>query len=177
MELVNPTASLKDSYRTLVSEFISYNEILVPFTLSFPHDDFAAMLTKLAECSRGIGLPEGFVAHSTFWLVEGGTEVVGVSNLRHALTPALLREGGSIGFGIKPSARRKGFASELLRLTLFRAGDIGLKRALLTCAKANVASARTIVRNGGALESEEFLHERNEIVQRYWIEIPLNQHA
>jgi predicted acetyltransferase len=175
MELVHPSASLRDSYRALVAEFVSNNEKLVPFTLSFPHDDFAAMLAKLAECSRGIGLPDGFVAHSTFWLVEHGAEVVGVSNLRHALTSALRRDGGNIGYGVRPSARGRGLATKLLRLTLLRARTVGLKRVLLTCAKENIASARTILRNGGVLESEEFLPDRSEVVQRYWIEIPADE--
>jgi predicted acetyltransferase len=109
IELVHPSPKFRDSYRALVAEFTASNEKLVPFTLAFPHDDFAGMLEKLASCSRGVGLPEGFVAHSTFWLVRNGAEVVGVSNLRHVLTPALRREGGNIGFGIRPSARRRGF--------------------------------------------------------------------
>jgi predicted acetyltransferase len=65
----------------------------------------------------------------------------------------------------------------LLRLTLLRASDIGLIKVLLTCGKVNAASVRTILRNGGALESEEFLPERGEIVQRYWIEVPANAQA
>lgn len=177
IELVRPSATFRESYRTLVAEFTTGDEKLVPFTLAFPHDDFAAMLEKLAAFARGVGLPEGFVAHSTFWLVENGAEVVGVSNLRHTLNAALRREGGNIGYGISPSARRRGFATELLRLTLLRASDIGLTKVLLTCGKVNVASVRTILRNGGVLESEEFLPERGEIMQRYWIEVPANVQA
>ena len=174
IQLVRPSADFRDSYRALVDEFTAGGEKLVPFTLAFPHDDFAGMVEKLASASRGVGLPQGFVAHSTFWLVENGTEVLGVSNLRHALTPTLRREGGNIGYGIKPSARRRGLATELLRLTLVRARDIGLTKVLLTCGKMNVASVSTILRNGGVLESEEYLLERGEIVQRYWIELPVD---
>ena len=55
-------------------------DALVPFTLSFDHTDFDKFLTKLDDCYRGVGIPNGFVPHSTFWLVRGGNEVVGVSN-------------------------------------------------------------------------------------------------
>ena len=112
---------------------------------------------------------DGFVPHSTFWLVRGGSEVVGVSNLRHALIPKLLREGGHIGYGIRPSARGQGLGNEILRLTLGRAVAMGLQEALVTCDKANVASARVIVRNGGTLDSEIFIEERGVMLQRYWI--------
>ena len=70
---------------------------------------------------------------------------------------------------VRPSARRRGFARELLRLTLERARGLGLEEAWLTCAKSNVASSRTILANGGTFVSEEFIDSRGEIVQRYRI--------
>ena len=165
-----PHGGLQGSYRDLVREFRDAGEPLIPFPLAFPNDDFPAFLARLAACARGEGLPPGFVPHSTYWLVSDGV-VVGVANLRHSLTDALRREGGNIGYGVRPSARRRGFAGELLRRTLVRAGAMGLSEAWLTCAKSNVASVRTILGNGGVLTSEEFLPERDEIVQRYRIGI------
>ncbi len=167
--LIHPSAHLRDSYRALVAEFVAYGDTLVPFTLSFDNPDFDAFLSKLADCAKGVGVPDGFVAHTTLWLVRDWTEVVGVSNIRHTLTPALLREGGSIGYGIRPTARRQGLGSAILRLSLLRAAALGLERVLVTCGKQNVASAAAILRNGGVLESEEYIADRGEVVQRYWI--------
>lgn len=169
LDLVAPDARLRDSYRGLVAEFAAAAEKLVPFVLAFDNRDFDAMLAQLDACSRGTGLPDGFVAHSTFWLVEDDTHVMGVSNIRHALTPSLLREGGHIGYGIRPSARGRRLGAEILRRSLQRARGLGIRDVLVTCGADNVASARVIRRNGGVLESEAFLPERNEIVQRYWI--------
>ena len=169
LDLVVPDARLCDSYRGLVSDFALAREKLIPFVLAFDDSDFAAMLARLDACSRGIGLPDGFVPHSTFWLVEDGTHVVGVSNIRHRLTPSLLREGGHIGYGIRPSARGRGLGAEILHRSLQRAREIGIRDVLVTCGADNVGSAGVIRRNGGVLESEAFLPERNEIVQRYWI--------
>lgn len=169
LALVPPNASLRDSYRGLVAECVANGEALVPFTLAFEHADFDAFLAKLSDCAAGVGVPHGFVAHSTFWLVRDQTEVVGVSNIRHALTPALRREGGHIGYGIRPSSRRQGLGVAILRHSLQRAAGLGLSRVLISCGKSNIASASVIVRNGGVLESEEFLADRGEVVQRYWI--------
>jgi predicted acetyltransferase len=168
--LVQPSFALCDSYRSLVAEVTAAGEKFVPFVLAFEHDDFAAFLARLDRCARGIDLPNGFVAHSTYWLVLGQGEVVGVSNIRHTLTAALHREGGNIGYGIRPSARRRGFGTTILRKSLDQAAALGLKRVLVTCAKANVGSVKAILRNGGILESEEYLPDRGELVQRYWIE-------
>ena len=154
LRLEEPTARLADSYSDLVGEFSECGESLVPFPLSFPHHDFSIFLERLSACARGEGLPPGFVAHSTYWLVLGGREVVGVSNLRHQLTDALRHVGGHIGYGVRPSARGRGFATRLLRETLIRAAGRGLSRVLLTCDKTNLPSVRTILRNGGKLVSE-----------------------
>lgn len=165
-----PHEGRQDSYRGLVREFLDAGEPLVPFPLTFPNEDFPAFVARLAACSRGEGIPPGFVPHSTYWLVSDD-EVVAVANLRHVLTDALRREGGSIGYGVRPSVRRRGFAGEILRCTLARARGLGLTEAWLTCAKNNIASVRTIIRNGGVFLSEEFLAERGEVVQRYRIEL------
>jgi predicted acetyltransferase len=171
LQLRKPSRDLRDSYGGLIAEIESAREKRIPFPLSFPFEDFDALLAKLEDATKGIGLPEGFVPHSTYWLVRGGNEIVGVSNLRHSLTPFLLREGGNIGYGIRPSARRNGFGREILRLTLPKARELGLARVLVTCGKENRGSARIILGNGGVFESEEFSAERGEIVQRYWIEL------
>lgn len=170
LELIPPGARFRDSYRSLVAECVASGQALVPFTLAFEHADFDDLVAKLQGCAQGIGVPTGFVAHSTFWLIRGETEVVGVSNIRHSLTPALRREGGNIGYGIRPSARRQGYGNAILRQSLQRAADFGLARVLITCGKQNIASAKTIVRNGGVLESEDYLADRGEVVQRYWID-------
>ena len=171
LRVEEPSVALQDSYRALVREFAEAGEPLIPFTLEFAHDDFAAFVERLAACSRGEGLPPGFVPHTTLWLVRDGRDVLGVSNLRHALTPRLRIEGGNIGYGVRPSARRRGHATRLLRGTLDRARQVGLDRALLTCAKGNAGSLGTIRNCGGVFDSEEFIPERNEIVQRYWIDL------
>ena len=171
LHVEEPSVALRDSYRALVREFVEAGEPLVPFTLEFAHDDFDAFVERLGACSRGEGLPPGFVPHTTLWLVGDGKEVLGVSNLRHVLTPRLLVEGGNIGYGVRPSARRQGHATRLLQGTLEHARGIGLDSVLLTCAKGNAASVATIRRCGGVFDSEEFIPARNEVVQRYWIDL------
>jgi predicted acetyltransferase len=165
-----PHAGRAESYRALVREFIERGEPLVPFPLSFPHDDFDAFVARLAACERGEGIPEGFVPHSTYWLVDDAGEVVGVSNLRHRLTEKLRIEGGHIGYGVRPSARRRGHATELLRRTLAEARALGVREALVTCGSKNAGSIATIVKCGGRLDSEEFIESRGEVVRRYLID-------
>ncbi|HVW20211.1 MAG TPA: GNAT family N-acetyltransferase [Opitutaceae bacterium] len=169
LELITPCPELKESYRSYVGEFAARNEPPIPFVLGFDSGDFESFLRRLDDCRRGVGVPEEFSPHSTFWLVRDRVEIVGVSNLRHGLTPRLRREGGNIGYSIRPGARGLGFGGEILARTLARAAGLGLGAALVTCAKSNPASARVILGNGGIWDSEEFIPERGFIIQRYWI--------
>jgi len=169
--LVEPCKELEDSYRRFIEEITSRRERPVPFTLGFEFERFDDLLKRLKDNSMGIGVPKGFVPNSSFWLVVDDSEIVGVSNLRHELTPALRVEGGHIGYSVRPSVRGKGFGSEILRQTLSRAKSLGLTRVLLTCGKGNVASAKVILANGGVLDSEAFYPPRNEILQKYWIDL------
>ena len=169
MKLESPSERLKESYLSLVEEFRQRGEPYVPFVLKFPTDDFRAFLRRLQACAEGSGLPRGFVPHETFWLVDGDEQVVGVSNLRHSLTDALRREGGHIGYGIRPYARRRGYATLILRETLKLARKRGIELALVTCDKGNIGSVKAIQRNGAYFESEELLPGQTDLKQRYWI--------
>jgi predicted acetyltransferase len=170
VRLIAPDRRYAASYRELIKEIVDAREPFIPFTLGFAHDDIDQLLATLDDHAHGRRLPEGFVPHSTFWLVSAA-EIVGVSNLRHELTPALRIEGGHIGYSVRPSSRKQGFGVELLRLTLQEARALGLQQVLVTCGKGNLASAKVIVANGGMLHSEEFVPKRNEVVQRYWIDL------
>ena len=155
--------------------FVERDEDRVPFVLDFPHDDFPAFLERLASASRGEDLPAGFVPHSTFWLVRDGETVVAVSNLRHTLNDRLRIEGGHIGYGVRPSERRKGYATELLRRTLVRAAERGISRALVTCDRENIGSVRAIERNGGVLDGQSYVLDRDAMVERYWIDLAADE--
>jgi len=169
--LVTPSAAFQGSYLSLLEEIRQRGEPFIPFPLKYPADDLPALLARLEACALGSEIAAGFVAHQTYWLVDGGDQVLGASNLRLSLTPALRQEGGHIGYGIRPSARRRGHATLILQETLQKAKERGIFRALITCHKKNLGSAKAILKNGGVLESEELLLGHADLLQRYWISI------
>lgn len=115
---------------------------------------------------------EGRVPDSVFFLLdEDRGRLLGAVNIRHYLNEALRKSGGHIGLGIRPSERRKGYATEMIRLALEECRKLGIREVLMTCDKDNEGSARSIRKNGGVLE-DEFLNEDGVIEQRYWIRLP-----
>jgi len=100
--------------------------------------------------------------------------LVGIINYRSPLTDFLLQYGGHIGYCVRPSERRKGYATQMLRLALAKCREAGEERVLVTCDKGNTASAKVILANGGRLENEAEDQPglgRSGIIQRYWIAI------
>ena len=116
---------------------------------------------------------EGYVPSEIFLAVRRRDDrLVGIIDYRHPLSGFLLRFGGSIGYSVRPSERRKGYASEMLRLMLDICRSYGEKRVLLTCGKDNTASRKTILKNGGVLENEiedTVGLSKSGWIQRYWI--------
>ena len=133
--------------------------------------DLAGYVRDLRQWGRGVNLPPGHVRASTYWLVRDGRRIVACSNLRHSLTPHLLHEGGHIGYGTRPSERRKGYGTKLCALTLERARQFGIRRVLITCDSDNVGSARIIEANGGVLENQVVSRETGKVKNRYWIDV------
>ena len=111
------------------------------------------------------------VPDSVFFLLDTDrNRLLGAVNIRHYLNDSLLFSGGHIGDGIRPSERQKGYGTEIIRLALVECKKLGINKVLMTCDKDNIASAKTIIKNGGVLESE-FVNEEGEIEQRYWINL------
>ena len=169
LRLVLPTFELQNQYLEMLADWQSTGEKLIPFVLKFDPSDFEALIKQLEDYRLGVNLPQGYVPGSTFWLINADLQILGIINIRHFLNDSLLEHGGNIGYGIRPSERRKGYATKMLKLALAEAKKIGLKRVLITCNKDNIGSQRTIIRNGGQLESE-ILYDGIP-VQRYWIEL------
>lgn len=74
-----------------------------------------------------------------------------------------------IGYGVRLSERHKGYATQMLKMALTYAGQIGLSKVMLACYKDNEASGKTIQKCNGILE-REFSHTDGKIIQIYWIE-------
>lgn len=113
----------------------------------------------------------GLVPDSVFFLLDEDRNILlGAVNIRHYLTESLRKEGGHIGDGIRPSERRKGYGTELIRLALIECKNLGIMDVLITCDKSNIGSAKAILKNGGILE-DEFVNSEGETEQRFWIHL------
>jgi predicted acetyltransferase len=169
-ELIEPTVALRDSWLEASREWGAETQ-----HGSGVHDaddvgsveGFAAWVERLArEGDESRELAPGRVPAAYWWIADDG-QYAGAITLRYRLNDKLLDGGGHIGYGVRPSARRRGLATWALGAVLERARERGMERVLVSCDDGNAASARTIERNGGVLEDvrETWLG----LTRRYWI--------
>lgn len=118
LSLLTPTTDLQEEYLDFYNEWKDSGETMIPWVITKNPANFPAMVQELLDAHNGINIPETWVPDSTYWLVTDENKIVGAVNIRHSLTEHLFNAGGHIGYGIRPSERRKGYATKLLKLSL-----------------------------------------------------------
>lgn len=134
-------------------------------------DDINDWIKKIQMYSSKDTCPEGFVPSSLYLYVrENDNRVVGIIDIRHHINhPVLSLWGGHIGYSVRPSERRKGIGSLMLKDALIKCKGLGNNKILITCNKGNVGSEKVILNNGGIFESE--VDNNGTIVKRFWINL------
>ena len=105
-----------------------------------------------------------------YFLIKGDRIIGGIS-IRFKRTLQNVGTDGHSGYGIRPSERRKGYASSMLSMALPIMKDYGINPVVITCDKENVGSAKTIMKNGGKLMEEVTEPDTGEVVQIYHIDM------
>lgn len=168
MKLIKLTSNYKCEWESFISEFKENEEKLTPLAMKGNANTFEEFLIETNINSKGINLPNGIVPSDIYFLVDDNSKyLIGSIDIRHYLNEYLAEYGGNIGYGIRPSERQKGYATKMLALALEECKKLGILKVLITCFKSNVASANTIIKNGGVLENE--VVEDGKVKQRYWI--------
>ena len=166
--LVKLTPQYRRQLNDMMEQWLSAEQDFSPYAIRWnDYWDFDYYLEHLETKQE----QDGRVPDSTYFCLDLDRNIfVGAVNIRHYLNENLLFSGGHIGDGIRPSERRKGYATAMIRLALEECRKMGIRRVLMTCDKDNIGSAKSIVKNGGILENE-IVNEDGVTEQRYWIDL------
>ena len=171
LTLIFPQEQHKKSWNNIINEFQQHNEKISPYTLKFDCENYDDFLKKTQQFFNDDSIPSQFVPCATYFLMDEKQEkILGAINIRYCLNEYLKNYGGHIGYGIAPSERRNGYATKMLAMSLEKCREFGIENILVVCNKDNIASAKTIINNGGILENE-VSEADGTLVQRYWINI------
>lgn len=169
LQLVKTSIDQQEKVLEFLKEWHEREETIVPNAIDRDTSNFDTYVRQIRDKESHANIEAGWVPSTTYWLTDGD-ELLGAANIRHELNAHLLNFGGHIGYGIKPSARGRGFATEQLRLALEKAKQLGIERALITCSRTNVASRQVILNNGGVADTP-YTEADGNVVERFWIEL------
>ena len=125
-----------------------------------------------AEYEDAQTVPTHLVPATQFLFIrKSDNKLVEMIQVRHCFNDYLKKYAGHIGYSVRPSERRKGYAKEMLRITLPFCREIGLNKVLITCTDGNIGSEKTILANGGVYESTVHEPNENKNLKRFWINL------
>lgn len=171
--LERPSIERKKEIIEFINEFIEYNSDI----------NGAGSLDKILEgytfeeaLERCLNMEiKGFSKRcqsKTFLLIrENDNKIVGSINVRWNLNEEMLKFGGHIGYGIRPTERRKGYNKINLYLGMIEAKKLGLEKVMLDCDVDNIASDKTLKALGGKLERTEVDPYDGILTNVYWFNV------
>ena len=174
--LEEPSLERKDEIIEYLDEFVKYNskingtgsldKIYDGYTFEEALERCLNMKNELYD--KSINRVPG----KTFLLIrKDDNKIVGTINIRWNLSEKMLKFGGHIGYGIRPTERRKGYNKIQLYLVLLEAQKLNLDKVMLDCSVDNLGSDKTIKALGGILERCELDEADNTMTNVYWINV------
>lgn len=171
-----PSLEIKNEIIEYLDEFVKYgSDINGSGSLDKIYDGYTfeealdrCLKMEDEEYAKSVGRCQS----RTFLLIrENDNKIVGTINVRWNLNEAMLRFGGHIGYGIRPTERRKGYNKINLYLGMLEAKKVGLEKVMLDCDVNNLGSDKTLKALGGKLERTEVDPSDGILTNVYWFNV------
>lgn len=162
IDLIRPTLELKEKALEYRSEHFAHGETIIDGSELFDKtENYEDWLSAVARNANPETVNKNWVVTDTFFAVrKNDNKIIGMIDLRHTLNE-FLKDLGNCGYSVRPSERKKGYATEMLRQICQIAKEYHLPELKLSAEKKNIASIRTIQKNGG-IYSYSFYCENKE---------------
>lgn len=163
-----PDLNDEELLRDYVREHRARGEANISASMSLAKIEYADWVEQMARNARE---GDGEFGRMLLFLCFDGARLVGLLCVRHELPRPLREKFGDIGYGVRPSERRKGYATRMLRHALDVCREMGMRDAIVGCYSDNAASAATIRACGGRLYAERDSYTPGRPSQYYRIEL------
>ena len=141
-------------------EHYANGEMSISASNGMPTMPYKEWLEKLNDDESGKNEEWGI---SETYLLLNDNRVVGMLNIRYTLSEDKAEKFGHIGYGVRPSERRKGYATYMLKEALKKCREKNMTEVILGCYEDNIASRKTILNNEGVLYKKSKLKNKNSL--------------
>ncbi len=163
-----PEMSDKNILQEYMQEHYDNKETGISASLGLPVLEYADWVEKIQRNALDGDEEWG---KSLLYLCFDNNKLIGLLSIRYELPENLTEIYGDIGYGVRPSERNKGYATAMLGYALSVCKEKEKDKVLLGCYKDNIASAKTILKNGGVLIEENDNYNEGRISQYYLINL------
>ena len=172
MKLIAPSIEYDVQIQAYRNEFLVYGGSMDGCGSLRRFDRTQDWLDQVKSLMHAETTPPDLVPMTQYIYVrESDNKIVGVIQIRHYFNEFLEKYAGHIGYSVCPSERKKGYATQMLKLVLPECKKLGIDKVLVCCVQGNEGSKKTILNNGGEYESTVYLKERDVYLERYWIDL------
>jgi predicted acetyltransferase len=128
-------------------------------------ENYLSWLEKVNKEHKGTDISLDKVPATTYFVVrKGDNKIVGMVNIRHKTNEFLEKSfGGHIGYSVRPTERKKGYGTEILKMGLKKLNEMGIDSVLLGCYGDNIASKKVILKCGGEQIGKSELEGRSSL--------------
>ena len=182
IELQLPTLYHKIVAENFKNEFFEMQEHIIPGSAMLDQMEYEQWLIHNANNRNENTVNSGWVVATTFFAVRKyDHKIIGMIDIRHNLDNEFLTEyGGHIGYSVRPSERRKGYAAEMIKMGFEYAKSLSIEKIMIGCFLDNIPSIKTIEKCGGVLfETKPYVDiahinlpdTTGKLVNIYWIDL------
>jgi len=184
LELQLPALHHKQAAENFKSEFLEMQEPVIYGSALFDQMEYEQWLTHNTNNRQENTVNTGWVTATTFFAVrKRDRKIVGMIDIRHNLEHDFLAQyGGHIGYSVRPDERKKGYATEILKMGIEYARSLNIKKLMIACFSDNLPSIKTIMKCGGVLTATKpyadglfvninIANSEEKLVNIYWIDL------
>lgn len=145
MKLIAPSMEYDEQIQAYRRELLEYGGSMDGCGSLRRFDRTQDWLDQVEALKHAETTPSDLVPMTQYiYLRESDNKIVGVIQIRHYFNEFLEKYAGHIGYSVCPSERRKGYATQMLKLVLPECRKLGILHVLVCCVQGNEGSRKTI---------------------------------
>lgn len=98
-------------------------------------------------------------------------KLIGCFQAHYVLSRSMSRYTGHVGYSVRPSERKKGYATKMLRKAKDFLSSFGFDDFVVSCLPDNIGSRKVIMNNGGRYIGSVYLEQEGVLLDRFRIEL------